>query len=219
MTAYHTCCAACADAIRIWPQQTCHLCGSVISVDIVPGPCGRCLRKPPPQVHTESLYTYAGPVRASILAWKLRGDDAGLQWLMAAAGTRLTTIFSPEDVLLPLPMPIARMRKAGRHHAADLCKAICKVTGSQMDFSVLRRSGAQHRQSSLSRTQRWNNLRKVFRVNSDFLSRLHLDAGRRLWVVDDIRTTGATLHYACRALKPAGHPVHAFSLARIADKE
>ncbi len=183
--------------------------------DIAPGPCGRCLRKPPPQVHTESLYTYTGPVRAAILAWKLQGDDAGLQWLMGAAETRLATTFLPEDTLLPVPMPLSRMRKAGRHHAADLCKAICNVTGSQMDCNVLRRSGTQQRQSSLSRTQRWNNLRKAFRANSDHLHHLHLDEGKRLWVVDDIRTTGATLHYACRALKSAGYPVHVFSLARI----
>jgi len=180
--------------------------------DIAPGPCGHCLRKPPPQVHTESLYTYAGPVRASVLAWKLQGNDAGLQWLIDAAQARLATIFLPGDVLLPVPMPIVRMRKAGCHHAADLCKAICKISGSQINFNVLRRSGTQQRQSSLSRTERWNNLRKAFRVNSDHL---HLNEGQRLWVVDDICTTGATLYYACRALKPVGCPVHAFSLTRL----
>ena len=184
--------------------------------DIAPGPCGRCLRKPPPQVHTETLYTYVGPVRTAILVWKLRGDDAGLQWLIDAAAARLTTIFLPGDTLLPVPMPISRMRKAGRHHTADLCQAICNVTGSQMNFNVLRRLGTQQRQSSLSRTERWHNLRKAFRVDSDHL---HLDEGKRLWVVDDISTTGATLHYACRALKPVGYPVRVFSLARIVDKE
>ncbi len=183
--------------------------------DIAPGPCGHCLRKPPLQVHTESLYTYAGPVRTAILAWKLQGNDVGLQWLMGAAEARLVSVFSPRDTLLPIPMPISRMRKAGRHHAADLCKAICKMTGSQMDCNVLRRMGMQQRQSSLSRTERWNNLRKAFRVDSNHL---HMDEQNRLWVVDDIRTTGATLHHACRALKPMGHPVHAFSLARIVDK-
>jgi len=183
--------------------------------DIAPGPCGRCLRQPPPQAHTESLYTYAGPVRVSILAWKLQGDDAGLQWLADAAEARLVTMFLPEDILLPVPMPVSRMRTAGRHHAADLCKAICKITGSQMDINILQRSGTQQRQSSLSRTQRWNNLRKAFRMNSDHLDALHLDKEKRLWVVDDIRTTGATLHYACRVLKPTEHPVHAFSLARV----
>jgi len=151
-------------------------------------------------------------VRASVLAWKLQGNDAGLQWLIDAAQARLATIFLPGDVLLPVPMPIVRMRKAGRHHAADLCKAICKISGSQINFNVLRRSGTQQRQSSLSRTERWNNLRKAFRVNSDHL---HLNEGQRLWVVDDICTTGATLYYACRALKPVGCPVHAFSLTRL----
>jgi len=185
--------------------------------DIAPGPCGQCLKKPPPQDHMLSLYTYAGPVRTAILAWKLQSDDAGLQWLIRTAEAKLTTVFSPEDMLLPVPMPISRMRKAGRHHAADLCKMICRVTGSRMNYQILRRFGTQQRQSSLSRTARWNNVRKAFRVTDDSL--VHPDTGSRLWVVDDIRTTGATLHYACRALKSLSRPVHAFSLARIADKE
>jgi len=86
-----------------------------------------------------------------------------------------------------------------------------------MNYKILRRTGMQQRQSSLSRTARWNNVRKAFRVSDDHLA--YQDTGSRLWVVDDIRTTGATLHYACRALKPLGQPMHAFSLARIADKE
>ncbi len=185
--------------------------------DIAPGPCGHCLKKAPPQVRMISLYAYSGPVRAAILAWKLHGDDAGLQWLIHAASARLVTVFSPKDLLLPVPMPVSRMRKTGCHHAADLCGMICKATGSRMDYQILRRAGAQKRQSSLSRTARWNNVRKAFRTADGGAP--HLDAGGRLWVVDDIRTTGATLHHACRALKPLMHPVHAFSLARIADKE
>jgi len=185
--------------------------------DIAPGPCGRCLNKQPPQAEMLSLYTYTGSVRTAILAWKLHGNDAGMTWLIDAASTKLTTIFSPEDILLPVPMPLSRMRKAGRHHAADLCKMICKITGSRMNYQILRRTGRQQRQSSLSRTARWNNVRKAFRVTDDYPVRL--DAGNRLWVVDDIRTTGATLHYACRALKPLRQPAHAFSLARITGKE
>jgi len=185
--------------------------------DIAPGPCGRCLKKSPPQAQMLSLYTYAGSVRTAILAWKLHGNDAGLEWLIQTASTKLATIFTPQDILLPVPMPISRMRKAGRHHAADLCKMICKATGSRMNYQILTRTGTQQRQSSLSRTARWNNMRKAFRVPDDYLS--YPDAESRLWVVDDIRTTGATLHHACRALNPLKHPVHAFSLARIADKE
>jgi len=214
---YQACCMDCARTLHVWPKHVCHLCGKTISEDIAPGPCGHCLAKPPLQAQMLSLYTYAGPVRTAILAWKLQSDDAGLQWLIRTAEAKLETIFSPEDTLLPIPMPISRMRKAGCHHAADLCKMICKVTGSRMNHQILRRVGTQQRQSSLPRTERWNNLRKAFRVADDYPA--HPGAKARLWIVDDIRTTGATLYYACRALKSLGHPVHAFSLARIADKE
>ncbi len=201
----------------MWPRHTCHRCGAVIAADIAPGPCGRCLKKPPPQAHTVSLYTYAGPVRTAILEWKLRGNDAGLRWLIRSAEARLATVFSSGDILLPVPMPLSRMRRAGRHHAADLCAAICEVNDVRMDWRILRRTGTQQRQSALGRQARWNNLRKAFRVDDDYCRSAHMPG--RLWVVDDIRTTGATLHYACRALKSTGYSVHAFSLARIFGKE
>jgi len=214
---HHTCCTDCAGKIRVWPVHTCRLCGSILPPELVPGPCGRCLTKPPPQLRTFSLYTYAGPVRTAILAWKLEGRDAGVHWLMRAAQARLTTLFSPDDLLLPVPMPLSRMRKAGRHHAADLCRNICHVAGSRMDWRILRRAGARQRQSALGRSARWKNLRKAFRLNDDY--RRKLDGRGRIWVVDDICTTGATLHYACRTLKSAGYSACAFSLARLPGKE
>ena len=216
VAAHHTCCPSCAAEIHVWPPYVCHLCGKPIPRDVAPGPCGHCLKRPPPQSQTVSLYTYAGPVRTAILDWKLHGTDAGLQWLIHAAEARLATVFSPDDLLLPVPMPLSRMRKVGRHHVADLCKTICDATGSRLDWRILRRTGWQPRQSSLRRTERWKNLRKAFRVDDDYCRTVHMP--ERLWVVDDISTTGATLHYACRTLMALGRPVYAFSLARISSK-
>ena len=86
-----------------------------------------------------------------------------------------------------------------------------------MEWRLLRRSGVQARQSELGRAGRWRNLRKAFRLAAE---RREMPAMRgRVWVVDDIRTTGATLHFACRALVPVAPRVCAFTLARVAEKE
>jgi len=192
---------------------------------LAPGPCGRCLRSPPPQQVSESLYTYRdGPVRSALLDWKLHGRDAGVLWLLDAAESRLRDLFDPNSLLLPVPMPLSRMRRAGRHHGADLCRAIAGRTGACTDWRLLRRNGVQPRQSTLGGRQRWNNLRKAFVVNADYLREIaagHGGAGMadtRLWVVDDIMTTGATMHFACRALSRAGLKVNAFSLTRLATR-
>jgi len=213
----HTCCGKCAREIRIWPLTTCSLCGRELPPEIAPGPCGKCLRRPPPQIETQSLFVYAGPVRGALLDWKLHGRISGLDWLLQAAATRLRETFTPDDLLLPLPMPLSRMRRSGLHHTADLSKRICRVVGCRMEWRLLRRVGTQTRQSALRRRDRWQNLRKAFRLEGDY-SELRRTRGR-LWVVDDICTTGATLYFASRVLKESGFCVHAFSLARLPEEE
>ena len=185
---------------------------------LAPGPCGTCLRRPPAQRCTESLYIYRdGPVRNAVLDWKLHGDDAGVNWLLQTATARLQQLFGPRSLLLPVPMPLSRMRRAGHHHAADLCRTITGLSAGHMEWRLLRREGLQQRQSSLSGRARWKNLRKAFAVNRDYL--MEYGDGIRdmqLWVVDDIMTTGATMHFACQALRRAGLNAAAFSLTRLA---
>ncbi|ATX78467.1 hypothetical protein Ga0123461_0014 [Mariprofundus aestuarium] len=87
---------------------------------MVPGPCGICLNRPPAQTETRSIYAYRGPVRDAILNWKLQGMDGGVRWLLESAMPHASELIGKDDLLIPVPMPLARMRKSGRHHAADL---------------------------------------------------------------------------------------------------
>ena len=183
-----------------------------MAADLAPGPCGSCLRKPPPQVQTVCLYGYEGPVREAILNWKLQGRDAGLLWLMNAAEQRLKQTFATEDILLPVPMPLNRMRKTGQHHAADLSRHIADITGSRVEWRLLRRTGEQARQSSLAGSKRRRNLGRAFKLNKNAWP--DKDVQGRIWVIDDILTTGTTVRQACKALRPLKQPIHAFTLAR-----
>ncbi len=219
------CCERCATDIRIWPHNHCLQCGRILPAHLAPGPCGKCLQRAPPQLRTESLFIYReGPVRNAILDWKLQGRDAGMLWLSDAAEARLQTIFGQQSLLLPVPMPLSRMRRAGRHHAADLCRAIADRTGAGFDWQLLRRNGEQQRQSSLSGRARWKNLCNAFSVDNDHWAEIVAGQASRdvsdmqIWVVDDIMTTGATMHYACRALRRAGIRAGAFTLTRLKDR-
>jgi predicted amidophosphoribosyltransferase len=220
------CCGECSAEIRIWPHNHCRQCGRVMPENLTPGPCGRCLRRVPPQLMTESLFIYRpGPVRDAILEWKLQGRDAGIHWLLDAATPRLQSLFARGSLLLPVPMPLSRMRRAGRHHAADLCRTIAERTGASFDWRLLRRSGTQQRQSALSGRARRKNLCKAFHIDEDYKGGVMAELNDentpcpRVWVVDDIITTGATMHYACQALKHAGIRAGAFSLTRLPSKE
>jgi len=210
------CCDHCASEIQVMTRHVCQRCGRPLAEDLVPGPCGHCLASPPPQEETVSLFVYAGPVRRGILAWKLEGRDAGLIWLLNVARPRLCELFGPEDLLLPVPMPLKRMRRSGQHHAADLCRHIAGITGCRWEWRLLRRHGEQARQSSLRSSARWRNLRGAFSVDMRIWRSLSIRGS--IWIVDDIHTTGATLRFAGRALASLQQPVSAFALSRVASK-
>jgi predicted amidophosphoribosyltransferase len=171
------------------------------------------------------MFAYQGAVREAILAWKLGGDDAAVRWLIETSAHRLKSTFTPADLLLPIPMPLSRMRKSGQHHAANLTQMIAGMVGCSWDWQLLRRRGRSVRQSSLSGVARRNNLRKSFHLDSDHYEMLkrQRDDGNvargRIWIVDDILTTGATVHFASRALAGLKQPIHAFTLARTSEKE
>jgi ComF family protein len=210
------CCRPCLEKIRIWPLAACRHCGRELPPDMSPGPCGQCLRKPPAQQRTHSLYEYSGPVREAILAWKLDGRDAAARWLVKVAKARLTVYISAQDILLPVPMPLSRMRKSGQHHAANMCRWLAHEIGCRWDWRILVRVGDQARQSSLSGAARRKNLSKAFALADDCSKYARGEAC--IWIVDDILTTGATLHFAARTALKLGRPVRALSLARTSQK-
>jgi len=214
------CCAACLADIAIWTHSICARCGCELPAAMAPGPCGHCLNKPPAQVRTHSLYRYHGPVRDAILGWKLQGHESGARWLVEQSMPSLREQLDVHTLLLPVPMPLARMRKSGQHHAANLCRWIADGTGCVWDWRLLRRIGEQARQSELSGLARRKNLRKAFALADDYRPLWQGLAGQidEIWIVDDILTTGSTLHYAARASLKLGKPVKVLSLARTSLK-
>ncbi|OIO68867.1 MAG: hypothetical protein AUJ57_09775 [Zetaproteobacteria bacterium CG1_02_53_45] len=206
------CCTGCFEHIHIWPTAVCLHCGKPMPDGMPPGPCGSCLSHPPAQSRTLNLYAYAGPVRDAVLEWKLQGREAGVRWLLSAAMPRLAHEISPDTLLLPVPMPLSRMRKSGQHHAANLCRWMADELGCAWQWQLLRRRGEQPRQSSLSGAARRKNLCNAFLLAND--QGVNVEHYSSICIVDDIMTTGATLHYAARACRKSGVPVSVLSLAR-----
>ena len=210
------CCAICFEQIHIWPISHCDSCGCELPAAMAPGPCGSCLTRVLPQHKTINLYRYQGPVRDALLDWKLNGREAASRWLMDAALPRIRAELAVDTLLLPVPMPLSRMRKSGQHHAANLCRWIAGELGMSWQWRLLRRDGEQPRQSSLSGTARRKNLAKAFVLNEN--SQLSPGDAASICIVDDIMTTGATLEYAARVTRKLGLPVSVLSLARTANR-
>lgn len=206
------CCATCLASIRPFSHDLCVQCASPLSPALAPGPCGQCLNHPPAQLETHAIYRYQGAVRDAILAWKLQGEDVGVRWLVESATPYLSGLLHEEDTLIPIPMPLSRMREHGQHHTANLCRMLAKKVACHWDWRIFRRQGEQVRQSALPAKERRKNLRKAFVLNQDYWAKQHIKG--KLWLVDDIITTGSTVHFAAKALRATGLPVYVLSLSK-----
>lgn len=110
-------------------------------------------------------------------------------------------------VLVPIPMPKLRKYIRGYNQSEVLAKHLALHCSAQIDCSLLRRSTAPQRQVSVaSRTRRLLNQKGTF-VAGDA-------AGRRIILIDDVTTTGATLMEARTVLLASGAlEVRALTLA------
>jgi ComF family protein len=171
--------------------------------------CGRCLRRAPPLRLALAPFLYAAPLDRWLPRFKFHHDFAAgrlLSQLMLEACSR-----APRPAaLVPVPLHGARLRSRGYDQALELAKPLAKSLQLPLRGDLLVRRRATAPQSELHASQRRRNLHGAFVVAADAA----LPA--RVALLDDVMTTGATLHAAAEALLRAGvGRVDAWVCARV----
>ena len=115
------------------------------------------------------------------------------------------------DLLVPVPLHRSRLRRRGYNQSEWIARGIADATGIPVDTTSLLRQKANPSQTRLSLYERWLNTRSIFalREGCDL-------QGRRLLLVDDIVTTGATLLACAETLQAAAPEKIAFLTLSIA---
>jgi ComF family protein len=121
-------------------------------------------------------------------------------------------LLSGTDCLLPVPLHRFRQFTRGYNQAEVIAKALARLTRLPV-LHALRRVRHTQTQTHLPRTQRDENLRDAFALRPGG-KRVF---GKRLVVIDDVLTSGATLRAAARALKPAGPASISAIVVAVAD--
>lgn len=174
--------------------------------------CGRCILDPPPYSGARSFGYYTAELSGIIQEFKFRGRK-NLVGLLAPllAGTFVESWKRPEfDFLVPIPLHPKRKRKRGFNQAALLSERLSRLIAVPCCEAALRRVRDTAPQVGLSDSERLRNLRSAFQCKDPSLV-----AGKRLLLIDDVMTTGATLASAAAALVSAGAArVSALTLAR-----
>lgn len=158
--------------------------------------CGHCLREPPAFDRTVALFTYAFPVDALIQALKY-GHRLDLVRALAAPLAQRTASAPRPDVLIAMPLHPHRLRERGFNQAMELAKIIAR----QLDIPLLPQGAERIRattpQVDLPWKERAINLRGAFSSNLDL-------TGKHVALVDDVMTSGASLHELALALRRQG---------------
>ena len=178
--------------------------------------CAACLAQPRAFDRARAAVTYDDASRDLILKLKRadRTDLAGLfaLWLSRAARDLI------EDADLVVPVPLHPMRLIGRrfNQAAEIARPLARRANLVYRPDVLIRRRDTPSQGGRSASGRRRNMQAAFAVPPRAWPKV---AGRRVLLIDDVLTTGATAEACARVLKAAGaSAVHLAAVARVQER-
>ena len=210
-------CAPCWSKLSLIAPPYCERLGIPFAYDPGPGVLSmQAIANPPAYHRARAAVRYDDVARTLVHALKYsdRLDLAPTmgRW-MARAGREL---LCDADALVPVPLHWRRLWARRFNQSALLAKTISDETGVPVADAALKRVKATAQQVGLSQTERATNVQGAFRVPPEGRDAV---AGRRLVLVDDVLTSGATTDACARALLRAGtKTVDAVVFARVVDK-
>ncbi|MCI5166367.1 MAG: ComF family protein [Candidatus Electrothrix sp. GM3_4] len=203
-------CPDCLQGTLAIPSPFCTCCGNPLpSKDN--HLCLTCLDNPLAFTKARSSFLYQQPISTLLLQLKFSHSLTGLSSLAAVAKeTPAFVDLKKPDLILPIPLHIQRLRERGFNQSLLLAQACFPDQRKIIRFDLLKRQRPTIPQTRLSGKARRNNLQKAFSVEKP-----HEIVGKKILLVDDVFTTGSTLHECAKVLLEAGATeVEAFTVAR-----
>lgn len=214
----HTLCAACWTGMRFIERPFCERLGTPFAVDLgVPLLSPAAIADPPVFERARAVARYDETARALVHRLKY-GDRLELAEALGAMMARAGADLAREaDVIVPVPLHRWRLWRRRFNQAMALARVVSRVSGAPCDPFLLARVKRTRAQVGLTRAQRGENLQGAFRVPAAVKPRLE---GKRMLLIDDVLTTGATANAAARALLRGGaRSVDVLAFARVVAEE
>ena len=194
----------------------CEGCATPFEFSLGPGArCAACLARPRAFDRARAACLYDDASRGLILQLKY-ADRTDLSRLFAAWISRSARdLLDSADAVVPVPLHPARLFRRRYNQAAEIARPLARLWSRRYAPDVLVRRRDTGAQAGRSGTGRRRNVAAAFRVPD---GGRHVVEGRRILLIDDVMTTGATLEACARALKAAGAAgVDAAVIARVKD--
>ncbi len=176
-----------------WLGESCPRCA-------MPSPggqvCGACLRDAPAFDRTIALWRYAPNADRLVQAFKYRGRLALASYFARELTGRIEALPTAE-LVVAMPLARGRLAERGFNQAHEIAKRLARLMRIPIATRLVRRTRETADQTGLAPDERARNVRGAFVCEASL-------AGRRIAVVDDVMTTGASLDELARTLKRAG---------------
>lgn len=180
------------------PINRCSTCACILPAGV--RRCGTCIVEPPPLDDCLAAVAYAYPWSHLVADFKFHQQPA---WAASFAQLmRATPWVDPAidaaDVLIPMPLSRQRLQERGYNQALLLARAL---EAPKVASDILLRVVDTPPQRTLPRSERLRNVQQAFAVDP---LESHRIKHRRVLLVDDVMTSGASLHAAAHAVRQAG---------------
>ncbi|HEU0219915.1 MAG TPA: ComF family protein [Gallionella sp.] len=186
-------CAACGSALPYLDAAHCPTCALPAPAGEV---CGQCLKHPPLFTRTTAVFGYAFPLDKLIQAMKY-GEQLVLAYAFAEKLAHRIDKNSLPDCVIPMPLHPAKLRERGFNQSQLLAAKIARELDLDLLPDACRRVRDTPPQSALPWKERKKNVHDAFRCDTDL-------AGKRVALVDDVLTTGASLNALAEAVQERG---------------
>lgn len=211
----HRFCAACWQSLDHL-EAGCPRCGDPIMADRAPGElCGACLARPPGYATLRAAVAYGEVARTIALRLKY-GGRTGLARTVAGAMRRHMAGLD-DALIVPVPLHRWRIWRRGYNQAALIARALAGDRPERLRLELLERKRATPMLRGMGAAERAKAVRGAFAVRAERRPELR---DRRVVLVDDVYTSGATANACARQLLRAGAAeVHVRCWARVVREE
>lgn len=195
-------CPACWATLRLIERPYCEVLGLPFSHDLGAGILSAdAIANPPVFDRLRSVAIHDGIARSLVHGLKYR-DRTDLAIMMAGWMVRASDgTVEACDAIIPVPLHAYRLWGRRFNQSAELARAIARLSGKPYLATALIRTKRTAQQVGLGAAAREDNVRGAFAVTEAGKTAVF---GKRVVLVDDVYTTGATVSAATRALKKAG---------------
>lgn len=197
-------CASCDAALPYLDTPHCPVCA-------LPTPagemCGHCLSHRPRFVHTTAVFGYAFPIDKLIQRMKY-GEQLALTHAFAKKLAQRVDRKTLPDYVIAMPLHPAKLHARGFNQSLLLASGMADALDLALLNHVCHRVRDTPPQSALPWKKRKDNVHNAFRCDMDL-------SGKRVALVDDVLTTGASLNALAEAIQKCGaSEIHTWVVAR-----